>query len=77
MRYIYRPVEVEAYQVGGITPVSVIAKWCGCNIIKDGRKFTAVHVGGVMAYMGDFIVREGSEFYVMHETEFNKRFEKK
>lgn len=77
MRYIYKPIEVEAYQVGGITPISVTAKWCGGSIIKDARKFTAVYVGGVMARIGDFIVCEDGEFYVMHETEFNKMFEKR
>lgn len=77
--YTHRPIEVEAVQVGN-APWQEVAEWCGGSVIKDGRKYGYIMVGGTWAKKGDYIVCEPgygyqeSTFMVVAQEDFERLY---
>ena len=80
MKFTKRPVVIEALQVGN-NGWNHVANWCGGEIIRDGRKFSAILIntleGKMLAREGDWIIKGvKGEFYPCKPDIFEATYER-
>lgn len=74
-RYRKKPVEVDAWRVGH----EVSPEWARnehrIERYRNGEVVVKNKYGGIKAYCNDYVVKDGGQFYVIHEDEFLQTYE--